>query len=113
MRSRFALQGCPQKHGAVLAGAANPVVAAVVVAREVDEFQASFSGYDEPLRRLEAVAAVERGQRRHALKKYITLAWENPFTLAGWILLLRFLLGHRTFRLARAVMGKMRKSELS
>jgi glycosyltransferase involved in cell wall biosynthesis len=63
---------------------------------------------------LETAAAFERGGRGGLLKKYIGIAWENPFTLAGWMPYLRFLLGqHRMFRLARAVIGKIRKSKSS
>lgn len=62
---------------------------------------------------LEAQAAFERGRRGTVLKKYIAIVWKNPFTLTGWMTLLRFLLGRRTFRLAMAIIGKMRKSELS
>ncbi|HUU64036.1 MAG TPA: glycosyltransferase [Dehalococcoidia bacterium] len=62
---------------------------------------------------LEAQAAFERGRRGDALKKYVALAWNNPFAVAGWMILLGFLLGNRRFRLVRAVIGKMRKSKLS
>jgi len=61
---------------------------------------------------LKTGAAFERGGRGGLLKKYIGLAWENPLTLAGWTPLLRFLLGqHLMFRLARVVIGKIRKSK--
>lgn len=44
------------------------------------------------IRRLEAWSAVEKGQRFKAFKTYLTLAMENPFKPAGWIILLKFLL---------------------